>query len=406
MLDEICREGARRMLAVALEAEVDEYVERHAASSTTTVIASSCATDTREPRTVTTSRERSRSSTAGERPRVDPESGDRIRFRVLDRAAVVPPIAEGDRGAAAALPARAVDQGLRPGARGVLRFRGRASRPRSSPDSPKSFAGRARGVHEPGPVRDRTTSTSGSTACTSRSVSKRPACVPSSSWVSAPTAERSSSRSATATGSPSDSWSALLHDLRRRGMRAPMLAVGDGALGFWKALREVFPETKEQRDWVHKVVNVLAALPASIQPLARKMLAEIRDAEDKDHARHAAKAFIGEFEGRWPKATDKIDRRPRRAPQLLRLPARALGAPEDLEPDRVDLLDGAGTDPGDKGSGLATAGLAMAFKLIEAAQERWRSVNGPHLVALVRAGAKFRKGVLVEREPHIQEAAA
>ena len=150
----------------------------------------------------------------------------------------------------------------------------------------------------------------------------------------------------------SDSWSALLHDLRRRGMRAPVLACGDGALGFWKALREVFPETKEQRDWVHKGFNVLAALPASHQPLAKKMLAEIRDAEDRDHARHAAKAFIAEFEGRWPKAADKIRRRSRRALVLLRLPPRALGAPEDDEPDRVDLLAGAREDARHQGCRL------------------------------------------------------
>ena len=80
-----------------------------------------------------------------------------------------------------------------------------------------------------------------------------------------------------------DSWAALLRDLRHRGMRAPVLAVGDGALGFWAALRDVFPETKEQRCWVHKSANVLDALPKSIQPLAKKMLAEIRDAEDRDH---------------------------------------------------------------------------------------------------------------------------
>src|SRR5512143_2163729 len=78
------------------------------------------------------------------------------------------------------------------------------------------------------------------------------------------------------------SWADLLRDCRRRGMRAPVLAVGDGALGFWAALREVFPETREQRDWVHKVVNVLDCLPKSAQPAARKALGQIRDAEDRD----------------------------------------------------------------------------------------------------------------------------
>jgi len=85
-----------------------------------------------------------------------------------------------------------------------------------------------------------------------------------------------------------------------------VLAIGDGALGFWGALRDVFPETREQRDWVHKVANILDALPKSIQPVAKKMLVQVRDAEDKDHALIAAKAFEAEFRAKWPKAADKL----------------------------------------------------------------------------------------------------
>jgi transposase-like protein len=103
-----------------------------------------------------------------------------------------------------------------------------------------------------------------------------------------------------------DSWAALLRDLRHRDMRAPVVAVGDGALGFWAALRDVFPETREQRCWVHKCANILDALPKSIQPLAKTMLAEVRDAEDREHARDAAKAFDNEFHAKWPKASEKL----------------------------------------------------------------------------------------------------
>ena len=91
---------------------------------------------------------------------------------------------------------------------------------------------------------------------------------------------------------------------------------------------------------------------------------------------------------------------------LLRLPGRALAAPQDQQPDRVDLRLGAAADPGDQGARSKTAGLAMAFKLLEAAQDRWRAVNGPHLVALVRAGARFDKGVMIERPDEAQEVAA
>src|SRR5215210_6195250 len=89
-------------------------------------------------------------------------------------------------------------------------------------------------------------------------------------------------------------------------MRAPVLAAGDGALGFWGALREVFPATRAQRCWVHKVANVINALPASVQSTARRMLAEIRDAEDRQHATKAVNAFAHEFGGKWPKAVAKI----------------------------------------------------------------------------------------------------
>ena len=89
-------------------------------------------------------------------------------------------------------------------------------------------------------------------------------------------------------------------------MRAPVLAVGDGALGFWAALREVFPETREQRCWFHKIANVLAALPKSAHPAAKKALAEIWNAEDSDHALVAAKAFETDYGAKFPKAVAKI----------------------------------------------------------------------------------------------------
>ena len=90
------------------------------------------------------------------------------------------------------------------------------------------------------------------------------------------------------------------------GCAAPVLAMGDGALGFWKALREVFPDTKEQRCWWHKLGNVLAALPKSAHPGAKAALAEVYNAEDKDHAIAAAKAFAADYGPKWPKAAAKV----------------------------------------------------------------------------------------------------
>jgi putative transposase len=204
-----------------------------------------------------------------------------------------------------------------------------------------------------------------------------------------------------------ESWADLLRDLKRRGMRAPMVAVGDGALGFWGALRKVFPETTEQRCWVHKVANVLNALPKSAQPTARRMLAEIRDAEDRQHAVTAIDAFAAEFAVKWPKAVAKIvdDAEPLLA--FYDFPAEHWIHLKTTNPIESTFATVRLRTKVTKGPGSRAAGLAMAFKLIEAAETRWRSVNAPHLVALVRAGAKFDKGVMIERpNQQDQEAAA
>lgn len=103
-----------------------------------------------------------------------------------------------------------------------------------------------------------------------------------------------------------ESWADLLRDCRRRGMTAPVLAVGDGALGFWRALRDVFPQTREQRCWFHKSANVLASLPKSAHPGAVAAMKEIYNAEDIDRAQIAIKAFDIDYGAKYPKAVAKI----------------------------------------------------------------------------------------------------
>jgi putative transposase len=194
-----------------------------------------------------------------------------------------------------------------------------------------------------------------------------------------------------------ESWADVLRDLRRRGMRAPTVAVGDGALGFWAALRDVFPETVEARCWVHKAANVLNALPKSAQPAARKALAEIRDAEDRDHALAAIEAFKRDYQAKWPKAVAKIVDDTEVLLSFFDFPAEHWIHLKTTNPIESTFATVRLRTKVTKGPGSKGAGLAMAYKLIEAAQDRWRSVNAPHLVALVRAGAKFEKGVIVER---------
>jgi putative transposase len=194
-----------------------------------------------------------------------------------------------------------------------------------------------------------------------------------------------------------ESWASLLRDARRRGMRAPVLAVGDGALGFWAALREVFPQTQQQRDWVHKVVNVLDCLPKSAQPAARKALAQIRDAEDRAHAEKAIKEFAAAYGAKYPKAAAKITDDEDQLLAFFAFPAEHWVHLKTSNPIESTFATVRLRTKVTKGPGSRAAGLAMVFKLIEAASEHWRYVNGPHLVALVRAGAKFEKGVLIER---------
>ena len=203
-----------------------------------------------------------------------------------------------------------------------------------------------------------------------------------------------------------ESWADLLRDAKRRGMTAPVLAVGDGALGFWKAVRDVFPDTVEQRCWWHKISNVLAALPKSAHPTAKRALAEIYNAEDKTHAVAAAKTFAAEFGTKWPKAAAKITDDLDVLLAFYDYPAEHWIHLRTTNPIESTFATVRLRQRVTKGPGSRAAGVAMAFKLIESAQHRWRMVNAPHLVALVRAGALFVNGQLVERPVQDQQGGA
>jgi putative transposase len=203
-----------------------------------------------------------------------------------------------------------------------------------------------------------------------------------------------------------ESWAELLRDLRRRGMRAPVVAVGDGGLGLWAALREVFPATRAQRDWVHKTANVLAASPKAVHAGARRALAEIRDAPDREHAERAIEVFARDYGVKWPKAVAKVSDDAQALLCFFDFPAEHWVHLKTSNPIESTFAPVRARTRVTKGPGSKAAGLAMAFKLLEAAQGRWRAVNGPHLVALVRAGARFEKGVMVERPDEVGEVAA
>ena len=153
-----------------------------------------------------------------------------------------------------------------------------------------------------------------------------------------------------------ESWGTLLRDLKARGLRAPAVAVGDGALGFWAAVREVWPETTEQRCWVHRLANVLDKLPKGLQPRAKRALHEIMNAETRAAAERDIARFTQEFGAKHPKAVAALTGRPSAAAGVLRLPGGALDASAHDEPDRVDVRHGAVARRRDQGGGLPHGG--------------------------------------------------
>ncbi|GGO71780.1 hypothetical protein GCM10012289_38260 [Nonomuraea cavernae] len=174
-----------------------------------------------------------------------------------------------------------------------------------------------------------------------------------------------------------ESWADLLRDCKWRGMGAPVLAIGDGALGFWSALREVFPQVKEQRCWFHKIANVLSALPKSAHPAAKRCLAEIWNAEDKDHAQAAVKEFEAAYSAKYPKAVAKVADDLDELLAFYDYPAEHWVHLRTTNPIESTFATVRHRTKVTKGPGSRAAGLAMAFKLMESAQARWRAVNHP-----------------------------
>jgi len=200
-----------------------------------------------------------------------------------------------------------------------------------------------------------------------------------------------------------ESWSTLLRDLKSRGMKAPALAVGDGALGFWAAVREVWPETEEQRCWVHRLANVLDKLPQGLQAKAKRALHEIMNAETRAAAEKATEQFVADYEAKYPKAVESLVRDREKLFTYFAFPAEHWIHLRTANPIESPFATVRLRQRVTKGAGSRTKGLLMAFKLLEMAQQRWRRVNAPHLVAQVRAGVKFEDGVRKEREDQPKE---
>ena len=202
-----------------------------------------------------------------------------------------------------------------------------------------------------------------------------------------------------------ESWASVLRDLKRRGMVAPVLAIGDGNLGFWAALRDVYPETKKQRCWKHKIANVLDKLPKRLQAKVKEQLHEIMYAPDRESALEEIAVFEKEYGTRYAKAVDTLTKDQDRMLTFFDFPAEHWLHLRTTNAIESTFATVKARTKKTKGAGSRKAGLAMAFKLLLAAEQRWRKVNASHLVALVKAGVEFPNGEaeMFQAEPEPEE---
>jgi putative transposase len=192
-----------------------------------------------------------------------------------------------------------------------------------------------------------------------------------------------------------ESWLTVLQDLKRRGLtHEPKLAIGDGALGFWAAVEEEYPETRHQRCWVHKTVNVLDKLPKSIQPDAKKKIHEMYLAPTKKAALKAMEEFIKKYQSKYPKAAECLKKDEEVLFTFYDFPAEHWPHLRTGNPIESTFATIRRRTRQTKGCGSRTATLTMVFKLATAAERRWRRLNGSELIAKVIEGVKFTDGEL------------
>jgi putative transposase len=190
------------------------------------------------------------------------------------------------------------------------------------------------------------------------------------------------------------SWKALLLDCRARGLQIdPTLAIGDGALGFWKAVRQLWPNTREQRCWVHKTANVLDKLPRSQQPHAKEMLHAIWQAATRREADKAFDLFVATYEAKYPKATECLSKDRAELLVFYDFPAEHWVHLRTTNPIESTFSTVRLRTAKTKGSGTRQACLTMVFKLMESASKHWRTLNGSTLLGEVIAGAVYVDGV-------------
>ena len=194
------------------------------------------------------------------------------------------------------------------------------------------------------------------------------------------------------------SWKELLLDVKRRGLVvAPKLAVGDGAMGFWDAIAEVYPATKAQRCWVHKTANVLDKLPKNKQPAAKEMIHQIWMADTRDNATKAFDAFLENYQAKYPKAAECLAKDRDELLVFYDFPAEHWKHLRTTNPIESTFATIRLRHRRTKGNGSRRACLAMMFKLAQSAERRWRTLDGAKLLPEVIQGIPFKDGIRLDQ---------
>ena len=190
-----------------------------------------------------------------------------------------------------------------------------------------------------------------------------------------------------------ESWAEVLRGLKRRGMRAPVLAIGDGALGFWAAVRDVWPETREQRDWVHRLQNVLDKLPGRLQPKAKEALREIMNAPTRAEATKGIERFEADYGAKYEKAVASLRRDEDALLAFYDFPAEHWDHLRTANPIESVFATVRHRTVRTKGALSQRTAKLMVFTLVRAASKKWRRLTGAKQLPLVVDGIKFTDGV-------------
>jgi transposase-like protein len=205
-----------------------------------------------------------------------------------------------------------------------------------------------------------------------------------------------------------DSWATVLRSLVDRGFKAPMLAIGDGALGFWAALRATggFEKCEEQRCWVHKIANVLDKMPKRVQSDAKDLLHEMMKAPTEADALKARQAFEKLFDDKYPKATACLVKSWSELTTFYHYPAAHWLSLRTTNPIESSFATVKLRTKVTKGAGNKDTATAMAFKLLQECQKKWRSIRGEkqELQNLLN-GLEYKDGIVIPQQPHHEAAA-